>query len=784
MAKSSEPASTDRLFIKVILPQQGKESRVPGGGDKAKPFRDVTVQRRQQLGTQIGATRRAITPMAKRLGHAPVRLKLISAASAKSHRPHILFSSETCPIIGAGKLGEIFLKATPDGLSTIEDLVADESAGLGLSETTAAQLLKEISSIEAIEPITAEFRRGGVSSKDLLRTSPKVDGRFAARAQLFDYADADQESLVSDFLANCAKAEIVVRHGGYSDRSGYYEALCRTTNDVEILSDIVGVRSLRRMPIVRSIRHAGLNRQPVPKGLPVPTGPLHNYPVVAVVDSGTANIPALNKWVIGRESTVAETYRNPEHGSFVAGLVALGNILNSNIRAIDSSPCAVLDLQVIPNDDPAKGDVDELTESQLLQDLEFALRRHANEVKVWNLSLGTDAVCSLDEFSPLAVELDRLQETYNVSFVISAGNYDSPPLLGYPRVNDELMLGRITSPADSVLGITVGSVAHIDHPLRGPSKGEPSPFSRHGAGPNYVIKPDLVHMGGTVGVDGRNQLGIASFDGIGVSESIGTSFSTPLVSRALANVYHSITPTPSPVLARAVLTHHARDPRHGGRVADAEENYFGFGLPVAVPQCVECTPWTSTLVFEDTLRPGYYLEWDDFPYPESLQRGGRFFGDIWMTVAFSPVRGERWGTEYCETHIDAHFGVYRTRVKPEAGERPRFVGLVPPEHKNPGLLYESYQVEKLRKWAPVRTYFGSLGEKGERGEKWRLKVQLLTRHGVERDTMKSQPFALIVTIADPEKRAAVYDEMVRKIRTRFKSQNLTLRASTRVQLQG
>ena len=27
------------------------------------------------------------------------------------------------------------------------------------------------------------------------------------------------------------------------------------------------------------------------------------------------------------------------------------------------------------------------------------------------------------------------------------------------------------------------------------------------------------------------------------------------------------------------------------------------------------------------------------------------------------------------------------------------------------MLYESYQVEKLRKWAPVRTYFGDLGKK-------------------------------------------------------------------------
>jgi len=190
----------------------------------------------------------------------------------------------------------------------------------------------------------------------------------------------------------------------------------------------------------------------------------------------------------------------------------------------------------------------------------------------------------------------------------------------------------------------------------------------------------------------------------------------------------------------------------------------------------------STLVFEDTLRPGYFLEWDSFPYPPSLRRSGRFFGDIWMTLAFAPARGANWGTEYCETHIDAHFGVYRNEVNRKTGATTeKFKGLVPPEHKNPGQLYESFQVEKLRKWAPVRTYFGSLGEKGERGSRWRLKLQLLSRHGVDTPEMKRpQPFALIVTIADPRRAASVYNEMSVNIRSRFKVANLALRGTTRV----
>ena len=40
---------------------------------------------------------------------------------------------------------------------------------------------------------------------------------------------------------------------------------------------------------------------------------------------------------------------------------------------------------------------------------------------------------------------------------------------------------------------------------------------------------------------------------------------------------------------------------------------------------------------------------------------------------------------------------------------------------------------------------------------------------------------LVLTIADPDKTAPVYDEMAVKIRSRFKAQNLSLRTSLRVQ---
>ena len=65
-------------------------------------------------------------------------------------------------------------------------------------------------------------------------------------------------------------------------------------------------------------------------------------------------------------------------------------------------------------------------------------------------------------------------------------------------------------------------------------------------------------------------------------------------------------------------------------------------------------------------------------------------------------------------------------------------------------------MKSLRKWAPVRTYHRLL-PKGVSGKRWRLCLELLCRHRVEQTVASSQRFALLLTIADPERKAPVYD---------------------------
>ncbi|MDR3405893.1 MAG: S8 family peptidase [Chthoniobacter sp.] len=759
----------ERLYVKIVMPKQCAEKRKPGGGGKIKPFAVVTTAVRHRLLAELEPVEKLLATVHQNRPVVPLKAILTPKALAKSHWRDALFDERSCPVIGAGKPGEFFLRGSREGLHTLKRriLTGDRE-----------QLVKEISAIKELRPIEPKDRLSGIPPEKLFLAAPKAKDRRAIKVKLFNYSNpSTQADELAGFESQLqTKTMSFVRHPQFKGQD-IYTVTCKTADDVAFLSNVLSVRSVGLVPLFRTLKAARLNPRPMPSSIPSSESDPGSFPIVGVVDSGVAtNIPSLEPWVYGRERHVASAEENTYHGTFVAGLLVWGHVLNDGHPEIGRHPCRILDIHVLPNSDPTYGAVGSISEAELLQDLEQALLTHSNEVKVWNLSLGSDEVCSLDRFSDFAVQLDNLQERFGVTFVIAAGNYQTAPLLAYPRNAHNANIGRITSPADSVLGLAVGAIAQLDHPTTGTKRGEPSPFSRNGPGPNHIIKPDLVHFGGNIGRDLSHSLGVTSLDnGPSVAEDVGTSFATPLISRQLASIHHRITPMPTATLARALLTHNAVDIRTRERVKDGDDHYLGFGTPTGIERALECDPWKMTLVFEEVMRPGFFLEWDDFPYPESLTDGDSYRGEIWMTLAYRPARNPSFGSEYCETHVDAHFGVYRDGKD----GKEEFKGMVPVEHPNKGALFESFQVQALRKWAPVRTYH-RLIPNGAKGKRWRLYVELLCRHGVEGTTASNQPFALLLTISDPEQKAPVYDEMVRSLRTRFQTQNLAVRPNVRV----
>ena len=243
MAREHSRSDGPRLPIKVTLPKQGTERSVHGGGSRHQPFCQVGTAFRERLGRQVTALQKAIAPVASRTGGVPARVKLHPLATAKSHRPGTLFSSRTCPIIGGGAVGELFVKATPEGLDKIS---AQISGG------DSQRIVKELSAVSVIEPVTPELRRGGRTARDILRDCPRRSNGFLARVRLFDFDDGGvQGELYKDFIGLCERRDISVASDGYSERSLTYGVNYGSVDDIEAIAACAGVRSISAMPIVR-----------------------------------------------------------------------------------------------------------------------------------------------------------------------------------------------------------------------------------------------------------------------------------------------------------------------------------------------------------------------------------------------------------------------------------------------------------------------------------------------------------------------------------------------------
>jgi len=302
---------------------------------------------------------------------------------------------------------------------------------------------------------------------------------------------------------------------------------------IQALSGYVGTQSVGPFLVYQPVRSTAVTvRNAVPDDFPVPK-PGADYPLIGVVDSGTAaDDPYLSPWRQAREVYVPEADQDNSHGSFVSGLIVHARKLNHDDGRFPSCSARIVDVVAL-----AKNGT---TEDKLLSTLEDAVEKYP-EVKVWNLSLGTERAVDNKMFSDLGVALDRLQDEHDITFVLAAGNYREKPYRGWPP-DDLGEKDRICAPADSVRAIVVGSAAHRDHSSSRVKAGHPSPFSRRGPGPLYLPKPELSHIGGNCNPAGScNQIGVLSIDGRGnLAEDFGTSYATPLVSTLFANVSHRV----------------------------------------------------------------------------------------------------------------------------------------------------------------------------------------------------------------------------------------------------
>ncbi len=505
------------------------------------------------------------------------------------------------------------------------------------------------------------------------------------------------------------------------------------------------------------------------------------YETLGVLDNGIANIPQLQPWIDGKRwSVYPEDFISPTHGTFVSGVALYGDDLEEK-PWIGHNGIKLFDATIFPDTDK-----EQLDEDNLIANIQEAVKANHEKVKVWNLSISISREVNDRSFSDFAIALDELQKEYNVLICKSAGN-----CMNFKK---HLPKGRINEGADSVLALVVGSMAHKKGPFDYADIDNPSPFTRVGPGPEFIIKPEVVHYGGNVGINNDGVLvksGVKSFSTNGTTiESVGTSFSTPRVAALATGLYQELEGEFDPLLIKGLIIHSASYP-YNLHIPEKERAYqIGFGIPQNIPSILYNDPYEATLILRDTMAKGKYIDIMDFPMPKSLIRNGFYTGQIIATLVYEPVLDSTQGIEYCQSNIDLNLGTYD--YKTERDTRKKNILNPVGRHGSQNLFLNSLYSKRLMKdncsdfaikerlliqygdkYYPVKKYAVDLSELSDtkklryvtEDKKWYLKLQGLFREHTEQQaklerSVPKQDFCLIITIRDSNRIAPIYNEVV------------------------
>lgn len=726
--------------IRVVLPRPDHLRKPDTGGGPPKVFGDVTHEVRKRLNDELNLVEEHFARSFKRFPNAPAVAKVVlkEEAIAKSHRPTELFNDETCPVIGVADLGILLVSVTRDGLKEARRLVESRDTKRFVANLSTISTIAPYGRADIIEQEEQYEALSRSVSKEPLKLRLFNHGNDRANSELLQYCldvlDANDFSIIEPVY--------------YASGLRTFRINIQNDEQLDRLVNYVGTQSLDVFPYFVSVEAQGRTiRDANELDIREPVG---SYPVVGLVDSGVSASPLLAPWINTRTNYVPVADRDENHGTFVAGLLVAARHLNHDDPRFPDLPCKIDDICALPR----KGQAG-LSDDALLALLEDSFKANP-DVRVWNMSLGTNRKINARTFSDFAAGLDELQQKYDRLVVLAAGNHEAAMLRPWPANGyggDELCL-----PADSVCSIVVASVAHQALSNSAAQVEMPSPFSRKGPGPVYIPKPDLAHYGGNCTITGDfTQVGILSIDPLEkIGERIGTSYAAPMVTQLAAYVNDELKRRPSANLLRALLIHSAA--LRCGEFDAELMRYRGFGTPGSLADILSCSNSRATLIFEPKLYTGLQYEIRNFPIPQCLLNdAGGLTGIVTMTLVYNPPLDADNKSEYVQTNVDVSLGTYALNKEGKMVQHSEV-------HKQPedvGALYERELLEHGYKWSPVKVYRRAFARGAGAGKEWRLMLHCYHRAGFS--SVNPQDVALIVTLEDPTGTLPVYSSVMQRL---------------------
>lgn len=693
----------------VLLPAQRNEYQAkPGGGQTPTPIVPVDSNLRSTLTGQLQAIHRVASREFPGIAQGvPLTTKVRPEALAKTKRPYAFLASAEMMPVAAEARGEMISRATP---ASTRALSAAIQTGNTKADTYA---ISTFESFRIWDPVDDAFRFAPGSSAESVIEEAK-NSHIPLRIELFPWLSAQSiwgaENTLETYLASIGLP--ISSIAGSNNRTALY---LEVTEEASLGSfrTLFGVRSAVLAPSYSAPRsiHSQSFRV-LSSDLPVTIAdPIADeaVPSVGVLDSGIAH-GLLDPWVARRWTYDVGSDLDTTHGTFVAGLVIASRSLNGGVGVFPDDSALVCDAQVL-----SAGSVSEdLLIARITEVLGDA---GTNGPRVWNCSFNDPNHMDPVVYGTLSQELDMLGEAHNVLFVQSAGNY--PTLRSWPPDGSTGPADGLATPAESVNSLTVGSLSHLGGMT---PVGAVSSYSRRGPSFGGQQKPEVTHWSGDVDVTGGlNGYGIRSVGPNGEEmESVGTSFSTPIVSGIAANIWKDLEAgtaggNVAPALVKGLVIHSAT--ASNMPIEDDHRIYYGAGVPRGGGMALLDSSHTFTTVHEVELRTGVNWEKRPFPVPACLlDERGKLRATVTLTVSYSPVIDPAFGEECIRTCVEPSFGAYKTK----SGEE-KFHGQMGGSHD-----WESTLVER-GKWSPVKTYRKTWPSGVGGGGDWALKLRLTAR---------------------------------------------------------
>lgn len=438
-----------------------------------------------------------------------------------------------------------------------------------------------------------------------------------------------------------------------------------------------------------------------------------NEPTIGVIDTQFDESVYFSKWVEYENLSDPKFGENTRHGTAISSIIVDGPSINPELED-GCGRFKVRHFAVIGKDRESASSFD------IMRKIEKIVKANT-DIKVWNLSLGSDREVAKSYISPEAALLDELQKEHDIIFVVSGTNY-----LDAKEAGEKL----IGSPADSINSIVVNAVN---------SSNEPAIYSRKGEVLSFFKKPDIASFGGDIGDNG-----VTVCTPMGKSTMRGTSVATPWVTRKVAFMIEVL--GFSREVTKALIVDAAAGWSDTGN-DPKKSTLMGYGVvPRHINDIVQSSDNEIKFILEAVSE-----QYDTHAYnlPVPVDNGKHPF-IAKATLCYFPKCSINQGVDYTNTELDVYIG----RMNP-GGKNP---GLKPIDKNvqsiddgTPHRVHEETARKIFRKWDNTKHIREVIGDKmmpRKAYDQGLWGVSVKTKNRFDTDDGKNLKFGLVVTLRE------------------------------------